>query len=218
MLRYQVIPVTELKQNCSLIWCDNTGKAVLVDPGGDIPLLLDALAVQRVELTALWLTHGHFDHAGGAQDLREQFAVPVIGPSLEDEFWLTGIQQYSAMFGLSGLRNVTPDEYLSEGRQLELGDEVLEVITAPGHSPGHLMFFHRRQRLAWVGDVIFAGSIGRTDFPQSDQATLIASITEKLWPLGDDVHLIPGHGPESTIAAERQSNPFVADRVLARGR
>lgn len=216
MLRYEIIPVTAFSQNCSLVWCDQTMDAVLIDAGGDVDVLKRAVAAAGVNLTAVWLTHGHLDHAGGAQDLREQLGLPVIGPTAEDDFWLEGIEQQCKTYGLFGLRNVTPDEWLAEGQSLQLGEEQFEIFETPGHTPGHIVFYHPKQKIAWVGDVIFAGSIGRTDFPKGDHATLISSITEKLWPLGDDVRFIPGHGPESTFGAERASNPFVADKVLAK--
>ncbi|MEJ2041785.1 MAG: MBL fold metallo-hydrolase [Reinekea sp.] len=218
MLRYQTIPVTALAQNCSLIWCDQTLDAVLIDAGGDVDVLLQVVEAQGVNLKAVWLTHGHLDHAGGAQDLREQLGLPVIGPASEDDFWLEGIEQQARMYGLPGLRNVVPNGWLVEGQRLQLGEESIRVLEAPGHTPGHIVFFHEKQKLAWVGDVLFAGGIGRTDFPKGDYATLIRSITQKLWPLGDDVRFIPGHGPESTFGAERQSNPFVSDTALNRER
>jgi len=211
VLRYEIIPVTAFSQNCSLVWCDQTKDAVLIDAGGDVELLKSAIEAIGVNVKAVWLTHGHLDHAGGAQDLREQLALPVIGPAKEDDFWLDGIEKQSQMYGLKGLRNVTPDKWLSDGESIALGNETLKVISTPGHTPGHVIFFHEGQKLAWVGDVIFAGSIGRTDFPKSDHGKLLVSITEKLWPLGDDVKFIPGHGPESTFGAERKTNPFVSD-------
>lgn len=216
MLRYQIIPVTAFSQNCSLIWCDQTRDAVLVDAGGDVARLRSAVDAKNLNLKAVWLTHGHLDHAGGAQDLREQLGLPIIGPHPEDLFWMTGIEQQSQMYGLTGLRNVEPDQWLKEGQTLKVGCEELEVLETPGHTPGHVVLYHRAQQLAWVGDVLFAGSIGRTDFPKGDHATLIRSITKKLWPLGDDVRFIPGHGPESTFGAERQSNPFVSDSALSK--
>jgi len=199
-----------------LVWCDETKDAVLIDAGGDVELLKSTVAAMGVKLKAIWLTHGHLDHAGGAQDLREQLGLPVIGPDKADDFWLAGIEQQARTYGLIGLRNVEPDEWLTESREMTLGNETFQVLHTPGHTPGHIIFYHAKQKLAWVGDVIFAGSIGRTDFPKGDHGTLIRSITEKLWPLGDDVCFIPGHGPESTFGAERKSNPFVGDSVLAR--
>jgi glyoxylase-like metal-dependent hydrolase (beta-lactamase superfamily II) len=216
VLRYQIIPVTAFSQNCSLVWCDETKDAILVDAGGDVELLKAAVEANGLNLKEIWLTHGHLDHAGGAQDLREQLGLPVIGPHPADDFWLEGIEQQSQMYGLEGLRNVKPDEWLAEGKDLQLGNERFKVFETPGHTPGHVVFYHEKQKLAWVGDVIFAGSIGRTDFPKGDHPTLIASITSKLWPLGDDVTFIPGHGPVSTFGAERKTNPFVSDGVLSR--
>lgn len=214
MLRYKLIPVTPLVQNCSLVWCDQTNKAVLIDPGGDVDLLLAEVEREKVELVEIWLTHGHLDHAGGAQELRERLAISVIGPAIEDKFWLDAIEQHSALYGITGMRNVTPNQWLKEGDTLSLGQETLSVYFTPGHTPGHLTFFHSKQKLAWVGDVLFAGSIGRTDFPQSDLSQLLQSVTNKLWPLGNDVTFIPGHGPQSTFGHERDSNPFVSDRAL----
>lgn len=211
MLKYQIIPVTAFEQNCSLVWCDETKDAVLIDAGGDVDKLKAAVAANGVNLVELWLTHGHLDHAGGAQDLREQLGLPVIGPAQSDDFWLAGIEKQAQMYGLPGLRNVEPDKWLTDKDTVRVGNETLTVITAPGHTPGHVIFYHEPQKLAWVGDVIFAGSIGRTDFPKGDHATLIASITKKLWPLGNDVRFIPGHGPESTFGQERRTNSFVAD-------
>ena len=216
LLRYQIIPVTAFAQNCSLVWCDQSMDAVLIDAGGDVELLRSTVAANGVKLKAVWLTHGHLDHAGGAQDLREQLGLPVIGPATQDDFWLAGIEQQSQMYGLEGLRNVEPDEWLTEGRELTLGEETFQVFETPGHTPGHIIFYHPKQKLAWVGDVLFAGSIGRTDFPKGDHATLISSITEKLWPLGKEVRFIPGHGPESTFGDEQKTNPFVSDSALGR--
>jgi len=211
VLCYRIIPVTAFHQNCSLLWCDQSLDAVLIDAGGDVALLRQQVEELGLKLTAVWLTHGHLDHAGGAQDLREQLGLPVIGPSKADDFWLAGIEQQSRTYGLAGMRNVVPDTWLNDGDSVQVGSESLTVISAPGHTPGHVVFYHAKQQLAWVGDVIFAGSIGRTDFPLGDHDTLVASITEKLWPLGDSVSFIPGHGPESTFGVERRTNPFVAD-------
>ncbi|MFQ3229167.1 MBL fold metallo-hydrolase [Reinekea sp.] len=214
MLKYEIMPVTAFAQNCSLLWCDETNEAVFVDAGGEADRLLAAVEAKGLTLTAIWLTHGHLDHAGGSQDIREQTQVPVIGPSKEDDFWLEGIEQQAQMYGLPGLRNVMPDRWLTHGDKLKVGNEELNVIAAPGHTPGHVIFHHPKQQLAWVGDVIFAGGIGRTDFPKGDYQTLINAIRQNLWPLGDDVKFIPGHGPESTFGAERQTNPFVADHLF----
>ncbi|TXR51445.1 MBL fold metallo-hydrolase [Reinekea thalattae] len=215
MLQYMTIPVTELMQNCSLVWCDETNEAVLVDPGGEPDRLMQAVEDKGLTLTAIWLTHGHLDHAGGAQTIREQLSVPVIGPGPEDEFLLQSIEQQCQMFGLSGLRNVSTDRYLAEGDELVVGNHRLTVLQTPGHTPGHLSFIHDQQKLAWVGDVLFAGSIGRTDFERSNHEHLIRSVAEKLWPLSDEYRFIPGHGPESTFAEQKQSNPYVSLAALA---
>lgn len=212
MLQYEIIPVTAFSQNCSLLWCDQTLEAVFVDAGGEPEKLIDIVKAKGLTLKAIWLTHGHLDHAGGSQTIREQLGVPVIGPHKEDEFWLQGIEKQSQMYGLTGLRNVMPDEWLESGQTVSVGKETLSVLFTPGHTPGHVVFFHQEQKLAWVGDVLFAGSIGRTDFPRGDYATLINSITKTLWPLGDDVTFVCGHGPNSTFGHERKTNPFVADK------
>jgi glyoxylase-like metal-dependent hydrolase (beta-lactamase superfamily II) len=214
MLRYQIAPVTDLMQNCSIVWCDETKEGVLIDPGGEPDKLRRAVEDAGVTLKALWLTHGHLDHAGGAQSLREQLGIPVIGPAKADQFWLESIEEQCRMFGLFGLRNVDPDRWLEDNETLTIGNETLQVLTTPGHTPGHVIFYHEAQKLAWVGDVLFAGSVGRTDFPQSNHADLISSITNKLWKLGDDVKFIPGHGPESTFGRERKTNPFVGEDAL----
>lgn len=212
MLQYEIIPVTAFSQNCSLLWCDQTQEAVFVDAGGEPEKLIDIVKAKGLTLKAIWLTHGHLDHAGGSQTIREQLGVPVIGPHKEDEFWLQGIEKQSQMYGLTGLRNVMPDEWLESGQTVTVGKETLNVLFTPGHTPGHVVFFHPEQKMAWVGDVLFAGSIGRTDFPRGDYATLINSITNTLWPLGDDVTFVCGHGPNSTFGHERKTNPFVADK------
>lgn len=214
MLKAEIIPVTPLQQNCSLAWCDETMEGVLVDPGGDIDQLIKAVETRGVKLVKLLLTHGHLDHAGGATDLRAQFDLPVIGPHKDDQFWLDRIDSDAAAYGLTGLKNCTPDEYLEEGQTVSFGKVTLHVYHCPGHTPGHVIFYDREKDVAFVGDVIFKGSIGRTDFPLGNHQDLIESITSKLWPLGDTVTFVPGHGPLSTFGAERAQNPFVGDAVL----
>lgn len=211
MLQYQIIPVTPFQQNCSLLWCDQTREAALVDPGGDVHLLQAAIAAQGVILTKILLTHGHLDHVGGTAALVTQYGLPVEGPHREDAFWIDQLAMQCQMMGFPPVENFQPDRWLEEGQQVQVGKESLDVLFCPGHTPGHVVFFHAGRKLAWVGDVLFAGSIGRTDFPRGDHPTLIRAIRDKLWPLGDDVHFVPGHGPMSTIGAERKSNPFVAD-------
>lgn len=210
-LRVSTIEVTPLQQNCSLIWDTQTKEAVFVDPGGDVETLIGALDHLGLTLKEMWLTHGHLDHAGAAADLRERTGAPVIGPHKEDQFWLDQIEDNAARFGLSDLKNVTPDRYLEDGDVLELGGEKFNVVHTPGHTPGHVVIYNQPARLAFVGDVLFKGSIGRTDFPRGDFDTLVASITEKLWPLGEDMTFVSGHGPMSTFGHERRTNSFVAD-------
>jgi hydroxyacylglutathione hydrolase len=216
-LQVRIIPVTPLEQNCSLLWNEATGHAALVDPGGDVEVLEAALRDNNLVLKHIWLTHGHLDHAGAAAALRERTGIPVVGPHREDQFWLDQIEDSAARYGLSGLRNVTPDRYLEDGEQVMLDEFVFDVAHCPGHTPGHVVFHNRGLNIAFVGDVLFAGSIGRTDFPRGDHQQLIDSITGKLWPLGTEMRFVPGHGPTSTFGMERVTNPFVADRITGFG-
>jgi glyoxylase-like metal-dependent hydrolase (beta-lactamase superfamily II) len=209
-----MIPVTPLQQNCTLVWCSKTLKAALIDPGGEVKRLLAVVSDRKLTLEKIWITHGHADHAGGAQELREATGCVIEGPHPDDQFWIDRIPTDALKWGMSG-QSFVPDRWLGDGDVVELGDQIFEVRHCPGHTPGHVIFFHRGARFAQVGDVLFKGSIGRTDFPRGVHADLIAAITGRLWPLGDDVQFVPGHGPPSTFGAERASNPFVADRVLA---
>jgi glyoxylase-like metal-dependent hydrolase (beta-lactamase superfamily II) len=211
MLHCRTIPVTPFEQNCSLLWCDATGRAAVVDPGGDLEHILAAVREEGLVVEKILITHGHIDHAGGTAALARQLKVPVEGPQEEDRFWIQGMPQQSRMFGFPDVEAFEPDRWLNDGDTVSMGNETLQVIHAPGHTPGHVVFFHAPSRLAIVGDVLFAGSIGRTDFPRGDHATLIASIREKLFPLGDDVIFLPGHGPRSTFGDERADNPYVGD-------
>jgi glyoxylase-like metal-dependent hydrolase (beta-lactamase superfamily II) len=213
-MKYKIVPVTPFQQNCSVIWCEQTMKGAVVDPGGDLHLVLAAVASAKVTVEKILLTHGHLDHAGGAADLAKRLGVPIIGPHQDDKVWIDAMPQQSAMFGVAALPAFAPDRWLDEGDRVPVGEITLEVRHCPGHTPGHIIFYDASSRLALVGDVLFAGSIGRTDFPLGDHETLIRSIRGKLWPLGSDVTFIPGHGPLSTFGRERQANPFVADRVL----
>jgi glyoxylase-like metal-dependent hydrolase (beta-lactamase superfamily II) len=212
-LEVRVVPVTPLQQNCSLIWNPETKRAAFVDPGGDTERLIGALDHFGLTLSRIWLTHGHLDHAGAAAELRERTGVAVEGPHREDQFWLDQIEDNALRYGLTGLRNVTPDRYFEDGETLEFEGVTFNVLHTPGHTPGHAVIYNSAARIAFVGDVLFAGSIGRTDFPRGDHATLIRSITEKLWPLGEDVTFVPGHGPLSTFGRERETNAFVADHL-----
>jgi hydroxyacylglutathione hydrolase len=211
MLKYQIVPVTPFAQNCSVIWCDKTCKAAVVDPGGDVSRILAVVKKNNLELEKILLTHAHIDHAGGTAELSETAKVPIEGPEWEDKFWIDALPQQSEMFGFPQVGMFVPERWLKEGDQCTVGEEVLEVYHCPGHTPGHVIFYSSGSKLALVGDVLFNGSVGRTDFPRGDHATLINSIKTKLLPLGDDVSFIPGHGPMSTFGYERRTNPFVRE-------
>ncbi len=215
-LRVVIVPVTPFQQNCSLAICEATGKAAVIDPGGDIDALLAQVEKQRVTVEKILLTHGHIDHCGGTAELRRRLGVPVEGPQIEDRFWIDQLPSQGRMFGFPPLEAFTPDRWLEGGDTVRFGAEEMAVRHCPGHTPGHVVFFHAGERLAFVGDVLFQGSIGRTDFPRGDLDTLVRSITTQLWPLGDEVTFIPGHGPVSTFGAERRTNPFVADEATGR--
>jgi glyoxylase-like metal-dependent hydrolase (beta-lactamase superfamily II) len=209
MLKGAVIPVTGFQQNCAVLWDDGTMQAVVVDPGGDVDRILAAVRKAGVTVERIWLTHGHLDHAGGAEELRERLnGVPVEGPDRRDEFLLQSLEEQARQFGLD-MRNIVPDRWLAEGDSVSLGAHRFDVLHCPGHTPGHVVFVNHAARFALVGDVLFQGSIGRTDFPYGDHAALIEAITTKLLPLGDDVAFLCGHGPGSTIGAERAGNPFL---------
>jgi glyoxylase-like metal-dependent hydrolase (beta-lactamase superfamily II) len=206
-----VVPVTPFQQNCSIVWCTRTMQAAIVDPGGDAPHIRRALDELSVEPTAIWLTHGHIDHAGAAADLAEALSIPVIGPHEADRFLLDELPASGLRFEMRDIRAVTPTRWLNEGDQVEVGDIAFSVQHVPGHTPGHVTFFQSDLRFLLAGDTVFAGSIGRTDFPYGSHDTLIAGIRDKLLPLGDDVQFLPGHGPASTLGEERRSNPFLQD-------
>ncbi len=217
-IRALVVPVTPLQQNCTIVWCTRTNKAAIIDPGGEVPRLLSVLKDKGLTLEKIWITHGHLDHAGGTAALKDATGVPIEGPHPADQFWIDGIEESGAKYGMTGARGFTPDRWLDDGDRVTLGETEFEVYHCPGHTPGHVVFFHREGRFAQVGDVLFAGSIGRTDFPQGNYDDLIASITGKLWPLGNDVTFVPGHNQPSTFGAERRMNPFVCDGALASAR
>lgn len=204
-----VVPVTGFQQNCSIIFDKATRKGAVVDPGGDVDVILDAVAKHGVEVELVALTHGHLDHVGGAAELSERLGVQVIGPHRDDQKLLDRVEEQARQFGVDGLRSVTPDRWLEEGDTLDMAGRSFEVLHCPGHAPGHVVFFDRDLRFAISGDVLFAGSVGRTDLPGGDHETLIASIRDKMLPLGDDVSFLPGHGPASTIGHERKTNPFL---------
>ncbi len=210
-IKYQIIPVTPFEQNCSLLWCDETQAAAVVDPGGDVSRILSAVKKHGVVLEKILVTHGHIDHAGAVAELAERLSLPIEGPQREDQFWIDGMPQQSRMFGFPNVRAFTPDRWLEQGDRVAFGHVEMDVLHCPGHTPGHIAFFNEPGRLAIVGDVLFNGSVGRTDFPKGDFDTLISSIRNRLWPLGDDVVFIPGHGPISTFGVERRNNPFCGD-------
>ena len=209
MFQRLTIPVTPFEQNCSLVWCDETHEAALIDPGGDLGKLLEAVEERGLTLKALWLTHAHIDHAGGTGTLARELDLPIIGPHTGDQFWIDGLPKQSQMFGFPQAELFTPTRWLHDGDQVTIGHATLNVRHCPGHTPGHVVFHAPQIDRAFVGDVLFAGSIGRTDFPQGNYEQLINSITQRLWPMGNQTVFIPGHGPESTFGRERQSNPFV---------
>jgi hydroxyacylglutathione hydrolase len=212
MLKFEIIPVTHYRQNCSVLWCDVTRKAAIVDPGGDIQKILQFVARLQLIPEQVLLTHGHLDHVGGAKALATQLRIPIIGPHIDDLYWLSRIPQQAEMMGFPAHDAFESDQYLQDGNRVSVGNETLSVIHCPGHTPGHIVFYHQPGQLAWVGDVIFNGSIGRTDFPRGNYDDLIRSIRDKLFALDDQVTFVPGHGPLSTIGEERLHNPFVADK------
>ncbi len=214
-MKIAIIPVTPFQQNCSLLVCEQTNKAAVVDPGGDVERILDVVKEQGVILEKILLTHGHIDHCGGAAQLARERGLPIEGPHSDDRVLIDALPQQGLRFGFPALEAFTPTRWLVGGDSVRFGAVELQVRHCPGHTPGHVIFFSAQDRLALVGDVLFAGSIGRTDLPRGDHAALIRSIQEQLWPLGADVTFIPGHGPTSTFGAERAGNPFVGDRVLA---
>jgi len=209
MFKYLTVPVTPFEQNCSIVWCDETLSAAVIDPGGDLPRLLDAVKQLGVKLEQIWLTHAHIDHAGGTAELARLLNLPIIGPHTGDQFWIDGLPLQSQRFGFPPSDTFTPTRWLHDGDTVQIGHCILQVRHCPGHTPGHVVFYSEEAHRAFVGDVLFAGSIGRTDFPQGNHDHLIASITQRLWPMGDDTVFIPGHGPESTFGRERQTNPYV---------
>lgn len=206
-----IVPVTRYQQNCSIIKCEATGNAAIVDPGGDVERILAAVAQMQASVEKIILTHAHMDHCAAADVLRQQLQVPIEGPHREDDFWLQKLPQSCERSGFPPAQVFVPDRWLEQGDRVTVGEQELQVFHCPGHTPGHVVFFYEAQNVAWVGDVIFQGSIGRTDFPRGNHEELIASIREKLFPLGDDITFVPGHGPTSTFGHERQTNPFVAD-------
>ncbi len=206
-----IVPVTSYEQNCSILSCEATREAAIVDPGGDLDRIAAKIAELGVRPVKILLTHGHHDHCAAARQFAEQLGVPIEGPHEADRFWLERMPELTRSRGFPHANAFEPDRWLQDGDTVTFGQQTLQVIHCPGHTPGHVVFYHAGDRIAFVGDVLFAGSIGRTDFPRGNRADLIASIRGKLWPLGDDVRFVPGHGPMSTFGQERRTNPYVGD-------
>jgi hydroxyacylglutathione hydrolase len=208
-LKASIIPVTPFQQNCVLVWDDATMEGTVIDPGGDVAAIQAQIKARGVTLTQILLTHGHIDHAGGADELREKTGITVTGPHRADAILLDHLEQQGSAYGIAGSRNLTPDRWLDEGESITIAGESFAVLHCPGHSPGSLVYVSEKLRVAFVGDVLFQGSIGRTDFPYGDHDALIDAITTKLLPLGDDIAFVCGHGPGSDFGTERRSNPFL---------
>ncbi|MDD2810128.1 MBL fold metallo-hydrolase [Rhodoferax sp.] len=211
MFHYLTVPVTPFAQNCSLVWCSQTLQAAVIDPGGDLDVLLAEVKRRGLTLGQIWLTHAHIDHAGAAGELAQKLGLPIIGPHTADQFWIDGLPQQSQMFGFPPALLFKPTRWLVDGDTVTVGHCTLQVRHCPGHTPGHVVFYSPEAKRAFVGDVLFAGSVGRTDFPQGNHADLMTSIKTRLWPMGDDTVFIPGHGPESTFGRERRTNPYVTE-------
>ncbi|MBS9431096.1 MBL fold metallo-hydrolase [Photorhabdus hainanensis] len=212
-MKYQIIPVTAFMQNCTLIWNEESKEAAIVDPGGEAEKLIAEIERRGLKLTQILLTHGHFDHVGATVEVAKYFNVPIYGPHQEDAFWIEGLQAQSRMFGIEECPSFEPDRWLNEGDELRVGGVDLSVLHCPGHTPGHVVFVNHADKLIYMGDVLFKGGVGRSDFPRGNHQQLINSIKDKLLPLGDDYEFIPGHGPMSTLGYERQTNPFLQDEV-----
>ena len=213
-MQVKVLPVTPFEQNCSILICDETKTAAIVDPGGDSDLILGKLKTLGVRAELILITHGHLDHCGHAAKLKRKLNVRIEGPHEADNFWIAQLPQQGIQFGMRDLETFEPDRWLNQGDTVSFGQITLDVLHCPGHTPGHIVFFESTKKIAIVGDVLFKGSIGRTDFPRGDYNSLIDSITKVLWPLGDEITFLPGHGPTSTFKEERKSNPFVSDQIL----
>lgn len=208
-LQAGVIPVTPFQQNCTILFDEDTKEGVIVDPGGDVDVIIQTVTENGINLKEIWLTHGHLDHAGGAKELKEKLSLPIIGPHEDDKPLLERIETQAQTYGIPGLQNVLPDRWLEDGATVSFGDHVFEVYHCPGHAPGHVIYYNRAQAFAHLGDVLFSGSIGRTDLPGGNHEQLLASIRDKVLPLGDEVGFICGHGPGGRIGEERRTNPYL---------
>lgn len=213
-MKLAVVPVTAFQQNCSIFWDEESRIGAVVDPGGDLDRLMQVVVENEVKLEKILITHGHLDHAGGTADLAEQLGLPIEGPHRDDVFWIDRMQASAERYGFPPVRAFEPDRWLEHGDKVTVGPFEFDVIHCPGHTPGHVVFFNDASRLAFVGDVLFRSSIGRTDFPKGNHADLISSIRKRLFPLGDDIQFVPGHGQLSTFGWERKTNPFVSDLAV----
>lgn len=214
-MKVAIVPVTPFVQNCTVLWCEETMRGAICDPGGDLEKILGFVDEQGVSVEKIIVTHAHVDHAGGVADLAEKLDVPIEGPHRDDQFWIDLIEPSGQQYGLKDARAFSPDRWLEQGDVIKVGNVELETFHCPGHTPGHVIFYSKSENLAIVGDVLFKGSIGRTDFPRGNNEDLISSIRTNLWPLGNDVTFVCGHGPVSTFGEERKSNPFVADHIFS---
>ena len=212
-IKLGIVPVTPFEQNCSVLVCQKTGDAAVVDPGGDLDKILKAVKQMGGSVKKILLTHGHLDHCAGAADLAKQLNVPIEGPQIEEQFWIEQLPEQAKRFGFGDAKAFEPDRWLNDGDHVRVGEVDFVVLHCPGQTPGHIVFYDAEDKLALVGDVLFAGSIGRTDFPRGNHAQLVDAIKTKLWPLGDDVQFVPGHGPMSTFGRERLTNPYVGDKT-----
>ena len=212
-MKLSVVPVTPFEQNCTLVWCEKTLRAAVIDPGGDLPRVIARLEARHLSVEKILVTHAHLDHASAVAELAELYRVPIEGPHEDDLFWIERLPAQAEAYGFPPARTFTPTRWLHDGDRVTVGESELEVLHCPGHTPGHVVFFSRADRFAIVDDVLFAGSIGRTDFPRGNHAQLVDSIRSKLFPLGDDVEFVPGHGPNSNFGNERRNNPFVGDQI-----
>jgi hydroxyacylglutathione hydrolase len=214
MLKVLIAPVTPFKQNCSLVWCEETMEGTAIDPGGDFDMLRAAIDENGLKITKVLLTHGHVDHASAAGTMAEHYGVEIEGPHKDDLFLIEGLADSGAKYGFPLYKPFVPDRWLSNGEQVTLGSNIFDVVHCPGHTPGHVVFVHKPSKLAFVGDVLFRGSIGRSDLPRGNHEQLVQSIRKGLWPLGEDIQFVPGHGQMSTFGWERKTNSFVADLLF----